>query len=75
MDFTAIYKASARADILRLARHCDALAGTLVELVRDSALRQWLAANVRAMNFGDESWQTIAKQTMEVYRRVLAPAD
>jgi hypothetical protein len=28
MDFTAIYRASARADILRLARHCDALAGT-----------------------------------------------
>ena len=28
MDFAAVYKASARADILRLARHCDALAGT-----------------------------------------------
>jgi hypothetical protein len=28
MDFTAVYKVSARADILRLARHCDALAGT-----------------------------------------------
>ena len=28
MDFTAVYKASARADILRLARYCDALAGT-----------------------------------------------
>jgi glycosyltransferase involved in cell wall biosynthesis len=53
----------------------DALAGALVELVQDSALRQRLAANVRAMNFGDESWQMIAKQTMEVYRRMLAPAD
>ena len=28
MDFTEIYKATARADILRLAKHCDALAGT-----------------------------------------------
>ena len=28
MDFTKIYKRSARADILRLARYCDALAGT-----------------------------------------------
>ena len=28
MDFTGVYKVSARADILRLARHCDALAGT-----------------------------------------------
>ena len=54
---------------------CDALGGALVELVQDSALRQRLTANVRAMNFGDESWQTIAKQTMEVYRRVLARAD
>ena len=54
---------------------CDALAGALVELVQDSALRQRIAANVRAMNFGDESWQMIAKQTMEVYRRVLARAD
>jgi glycosyltransferase involved in cell wall biosynthesis len=54
---------------------CDALAGALVELVQDSALRQRLAANVRAMDFGDESWQMIAKQTMEVYRHVLARAD
>jgi len=28
MDFAAVYKVSARADILRLARHYDALAGT-----------------------------------------------
>jgi len=28
MDFTAVYKSSARPEILRLARHCDALAGT-----------------------------------------------
>jgi glycosyltransferase involved in cell wall biosynthesis len=54
---------------------CDALAGALVELVQDAALRERLAGNVRAMDFGDESWQMIAKQTMEVYRRVLARAD
>ena len=42
---------------------------------RLAGLRERLAGNVRAMDFGDESWQMIAKQTMEVYRRVLARAD
>jgi glycosyltransferase involved in cell wall biosynthesis len=50
----------------------DALAGALIELVRDSALRERLAGKVRAMNFGDESWHAIAKQTMETYERVLS---
>jgi glycosyltransferase involved in cell wall biosynthesis len=49
----------------------DALAGALMELVQDAPLRAKLADNVRAMNFGDESWRTITKQTMAVYRRVL----
>jgi glycosyltransferase involved in cell wall biosynthesis len=48
-----------------------ALAGALIELVRDRALRERLAGKVRAMNFGDESWHAIAKQTMETYERVL----
>jgi glycosyltransferase involved in cell wall biosynthesis len=50
---------------------CDALAGALIELVRDTALRERLANNVRAMDFGDESWHAIAKQTTETYERVL----
>jgi glycosyltransferase involved in cell wall biosynthesis len=60
-----------RENVLLVApQDCDALAGALVELVRDSALRERLANNVRAMDFGDESWQMIAKQTMETYERV-----
>jgi glycosyltransferase involved in cell wall biosynthesis len=51
---------------------CDALAGALTELIQDAALRERLAANVRAMEFGDETWNAIAKRTMEVYERVLA---
>jgi|SRR5208283_439480 glycosyltransferase involved in cell wall biosynthesis len=51
---------------------CDALADALIELALDRAQRERLAANVRAMNFGDESWHAIAKQTMETYERVLS---
>ncbi len=51
-----------------------ALAGTLIELVQDTELRMRLVARVRAMNFGDDSWRMIAKQTMEVYERVLSHA-
>jgi len=51
---------------------CDALAGALIELVQDAALRERLSAKVRAMEFGDASWNSIAKQTMAVYERVLA---
>jgi glycosyltransferase involved in cell wall biosynthesis len=53
---------------------CDTLAGALIELVRDRALRERLAVKVQAMNFGDESWHAIAKQTMETYERVLTLA-
>ena len=49
----------------------DALAGALIELIQNSELRMRLAANVRAMSFGDETWHAIAKQTMETYERVL----
>jgi glycosyltransferase involved in cell wall biosynthesis len=49
----------------------DALAGALIELVQDSVLRERLAAKVREMNFGEESWIAIAQKTLEVYERVL----
>ena len=54
---------------------CAALAGALMELIRDGELRARLEANVRAMNFGDESWRLIARQTMDVYERVLERRD
>jgi len=50
----------------------EALAGALIKLVQDAALRERLADKVRAMNFGEKSWFSIAQQTMEVYTRVLS---
>jgi len=35
-------------------------------------LRERLAEKVRAMNYGDELWLSIAQQTMEVYARALS---
>jgi len=52
----------------------DALAGALIEAVQDAGLREQLAGRVRAMNFGDQSWLSIAKKTMEAYEGVLSNA-
>jgi glycosyltransferase involved in cell wall biosynthesis len=49
----------------------DALAGALVEVIDDAELRERLAGRVRAMNFGDASWLSIAKQTVAAYESVL----
>jgi glycosyltransferase involved in cell wall biosynthesis len=49
------------------------LAGALTELARDEVLRERLASNVRAMNFGDQSWFSIAQLTRQVYNRSLLP--
>jgi len=43
------------------------LGAAVMELLEDAAVRQRLAARVRAMRFGDESWMAIGKQTVEVY--------
>jgi glycosyltransferase involved in cell wall biosynthesis len=43
------------------------LAGALIELAQDPALRQRLARSVHAMEFGDQSWRLIAKKTIEAY--------
>lgn len=48
-----------------------ALGHALVEILEDDALRSQLAANVRAMHFGDEMWQSIAKQTLAVYNQAI----
>jgi glycosyltransferase involved in cell wall biosynthesis len=50
-----------------------ALGAALTELVRDAVLRERLAEQVRAMNFGDESWLSIAKKTLAVYEGVVEP--
>jgi glycosyltransferase involved in cell wall biosynthesis len=52
-------------------RYRDALANALIELVEDGSLRESLAAGVRAMNFGEQSWTSIAKKTIEAYREAL----
>ncbi|MDR3746299.1 MAG: glycosyltransferase family 4 protein [Acidobacteriaceae bacterium] len=54
---------------------CDALAGALITLSQNAALRERLAGKVRAMNFGDQSWISIAAQTMHAYNSVLSRPD
>jgi glycosyltransferase involved in cell wall biosynthesis len=44
------------------------LADALIELSRNTLLRQQLARNVRQMNFGEESWRSIANKTIECYK-------
>lgn len=46
------------------------LAGALHDLIRNVELRERLAGNVREMNFGDESWRSIADKTIRVYESV-----
>lgn len=50
----------------------DALAGALLRLTEDAALRERLARSVREMNFGDQSWLSIAGKTAQAYERVLS---
>ena len=47
------------------------LAGALIELAQDTALRERLASSVREMDFGDESWRSIAKKTVQAYESAL----
>lgn len=48
--------------------------GALAELIQNVGLRERLAAKVREMNFGDQSWLAIAQKTMQVYESVLTVA-
>jgi glycosyltransferase involved in cell wall biosynthesis len=47
-----------------------ALANALTELSKNAPLRAQLAENVRKMNFGEESWLSIAAKTIECYKFV-----
>jgi glycosyltransferase involved in cell wall biosynthesis len=51
-------------------RDSEALACALTELLEDQVLRERLAEAVRAMDFGDASWLSIADKTIAVYERV-----
>ncbi len=46
-------------------------AEVLIDLAQNQDLQERLAGNVREMNFGDESWLSIAKKTMQVYDAVI----
>lgn len=50
----------------------DALAGALLRLTQDAALRERLSGSVREMNFGNQSWLSIAGKTAQTYERVLS---
>lgn len=51
------------------------LATALIDLSRNSTLRNQLAAQVRAMNFGNQSWKDIAEKTLQSYKIALFPDD
>jgi glycosyltransferase involved in cell wall biosynthesis len=53
-------------------QNSEELAGALITLTQDSALREALEERVRQMNFGDQSWSLIASKTMEAYEAVLS---
>jgi len=50
----------------------DCLSQALRTLLTDEALRRHLIDEVRAMDFGSQSWQKIAAGTLDVYRSALA---
>jgi glycosyltransferase involved in cell wall biosynthesis len=51
------------------------LASVLSELVRDAEQRARLAQKVRDMNFGDETWQNIARATLATYLKSLTESE
>lgn len=50
------------------------LADALMELTQDRALREQFAEKVREMSFGDQSWLSIGRKTIEAYESVLSPS-
>jgi glycosyltransferase involved in cell wall biosynthesis len=48
------------------------LGGALTKLIQDRVLREQFAQKVREMNFGDQSWLSIAKKTVQTYESVLS---
>ena len=48
------------------------LSQALVHLLAEPQVRHRLSAEVKALNFGDAAWHTIAEQTLAVYDQVIA---
>jgi glycosyltransferase involved in cell wall biosynthesis len=48
------------------------LAGAVIALAQDRALREQFAQRVQEMDFGDQSWLSIAKKTIQTYESVLS---
>jgi glycosyltransferase involved in cell wall biosynthesis len=46
------------------------LAGAIIELCCNPNLRDQLAERVRQMNFGDQTWQSIAQKTEKIYTHI-----
>ena len=46
-------------------------ADALIELAQDGGLRESLASKVRSMDFGEQSWTSIAQKTMQTYGSAL----
>jgi glycosyltransferase involved in cell wall biosynthesis len=48
------------------------LATAVIKLTRSSQLRDQLAADIREMNFGDQTWRSIAARTIQCYETIIA---
>jgi glycosyltransferase involved in cell wall biosynthesis len=48
------------------------LSAALTELCENFSLREQLATNIKAMNFGDQSWLSIAERTKNFYVAILS---
>jgi glycosyltransferase involved in cell wall biosynthesis len=46
-------------------------ADALTELAQDAGLRERLASRMRAMDFGEQSWISIGKKTVQAYESAL----
>jgi len=49
-----------------------ALSGALIKLTQNRALCEQFAQKIREMNFGDQSWFSIAKKTIQAYENALS---
>lgn len=53
----------------------EGLASSVIELIRNPGLRTQLAGQIRTMKFGEESWRSIARNTISVYNSALFSAN